>query len=109
MNDSAEFYHVFIESVLADGFVLDDGTAIIDGLRREEQQASDVGCILDTQADEGKRAQLGGQRVRRFLLDPPVFLQQCVELIDKRWIQFQESLVEAGEEGGSIFFRDAGG
>jgi len=56
VNDSAEFYHVFIESVLADGFVLDDGTAIIDGLRREEQQASDVGCILDTQADEGKRA-----------------------------------------------------
>ena len=57
----AEFEDVIVEGFFVDGLVLDDGTAIVNGLYGKEQQPCDVGSVFDSETYECEGAQLCGQ------------------------------------------------
>lgn len=89
-----EFFYLSLELVAVDGAVAGLGAVVIDRLGGQAQETGDVVRVGDTEADEGKDTQLGGEMV--LLRDSKTFLgaEQGIEVLHKAGKQGEECLVE---------------
>ena len=89
-----EFFYLVFESVSVDGAVAGLCAVVIDRLGGEAQETGDVVRVGDTEADEGKDTQFGGETV--LLREGKTFLrtEQVVEIFYKVREEGEEGLIE---------------
>ena len=96
---SSDVADALLELVFAvDGGIADLCAVVVYGVGCVAQQFGDLGAGINTQTDEGKDAEFGGEDVALFGSDACVGSQQRVELVDECRIEGDERLVEVAVE-----------